>query len=301
VRYQERPARGITPMRGGCGCGTTAACGCGTATGCGCGGRGNGNGNSNGAYRSAPAARTPAGCEPTRTCESHAFEVQPAGSRPADPLVGPFSPAGGVQACMDELTAVLPPPPDVGTATRAQLAAWCRSAGTGLRELLARHPGDRCDLPGQLAAIVCPDPAAYPTDDAYRPAFVAVQGQLVAVATQFLRACACSAVLPACPPPAHDPRVPLATVTVRAADCQVVRVCNWDARKFLGLPAVGLQRLVEQPLVQVVERLRTLCCGPAGGVVGPQLGPTTPDVTELLLGVLGDLAGDPLDLGGGGR
>ena len=237
-----------------------------------------------------------AGCEPTRTCESYTFEVLPALSPPAGPRGSPSGPAGGVQACMDELTAVLPPPPDPVTSPRAQLAAWCRSARTGLRDLLTKHPGDRCDLPAQLAAIACPDPAAFPTDEAYRPVFLDIQAQLAGIAIEHLRACVCSAMLPACPKPSHDPRVPLATITVQAGDCQVIRVCNWDVRKFIGIPSLSLQRLADQPLTRLVERLRQLCCGATAADVTDQLRDTLGD-----LGVRSDLASELLDLSGDGR
>src|SRR5262249_34702076 len=101
----------------------------------------------------------------------------------------------------------------------------------------------------------------------------------------FIRYCLCAALLPPCPDPVVDDCVPLATVTVRRADCRIVQVCNWGPRKFTTtLPNLGYW-LSWLPLAQLLrDFIEKACCRPfvpktiGVGVAGvpPTQPPSTP-------------------------
>ena len=57
--------------------------------------------------------------------------------------------------------------------------------------------------------------------------------QIAPILAEYIRSCACSALLPPCPDPAASNCVPLATITIRKRDCKIMRVCNWSVRKFV--------------------------------------------------------------------
>src|SRR5438046_3035434 len=63
--------------------------------------------------------------------------------------------------------------------------------------------------------------------------FATAASRLVDLWGNAMRYCVCSAILPPCPDPVHDPRVPLAKITIQKEGCQLVQVCNLDTRKFV--------------------------------------------------------------------
>src|SRR5262249_19134587 len=69
--------------------------------------------------------------------------------------------------------------------------------------------------------------------------------------------------LPPCPEPVADDCIPLATITVRRADCHIVQVCNWGPRKFaVTWPNLGYW-LSWLPVGQLLHALiENTCCLP---------------------------------------
>jgi hypothetical protein len=55
-------------------------------------------------------------------------------------------------------------------------------------------------------------------------------------------ACLCSALLPPCPEPTSDVRVPLAGLHIGSNPCRVLRVCNWTTQRKFATTFPALQR-----------------------------------------------------------
>src|SRR5207247_7190771 len=92
---------------------------------------------------------------------------------------------------------------------------------------------------------------------------------------EYIQYCVCSALLPQCPGQVDDPRVPLATITVKRSPCQILRVCDWDPRRFvitfptLGYwlwpigwsPGGGNSQPSESIFARFREVIAEMCCG----------------------------------------
>jgi hypothetical protein len=303
VRYDETTSRGITALKGGnappccssCTCGGSSGggCGCGgsSAGGCGCGG---GNGNGKGAHASAAvgvksyraaSATVAAQCEPTLTCEGYVFEVcKPLPEKSAaDTIRKAFGLSGNLlglsgdskgamidrfNACILRLTATMPKKPDGAGVTKAELYQWCCAMKQALLDNLFDHPVYNCQLALALN-FACPDPNTNSTLDQYSNAVDDVLKDVMAVvAAEYLRYCLCSAFLSPCPEVVCDPRVPLATVTVRKdqyGNCRVVRICNLGKRRFvITFPNLGYWwSPILFPLSKFLRKiLETICCTP---------------------------------------
>ena len=77
--------------------------------------------------------------------------------------------------------------------------------------------------------------------------------------------CLCSALLPACPPPAASNCVPLAVVTVRnGSTCQVLDICNWQERKLLVTWPTVQYWLSWLPWAKLREWIARICCSADG-------------------------------------
>lgn len=282
ICYDEQPARPVTtltPTRSsacsggcsggcggsgsgdGCGCGasiSTSKCGCGSATTttgsgspCGC----------NSASSSTPT-RTPAACEPTVICEGFRFTLtkEPIakprlGTRDDTTVTGPL--ATGVKACLTSLTDAISQVPQ--DPTPAQLVQYCCQLKADLRAVVQSANVHDCTLGRRLADITCPDPA---DQEAAGKAATAIT-EMLRIAIDLYRECICSALLPPCPDDCCDACVPLATLTVRSADLQVLDVCNWSSRKFaVTVPMLGYW-LGWLPFTETIRQtISRLCCPP---------------------------------------
>ncbi|HEX3559755.1 MAG TPA: hypothetical protein VHU19_11160 [Pyrinomonadaceae bacterium] len=273
VRYEEKPSRGVMSLKGGgasssCGCGSQS-CGCGGQTG-GCGCRAGQGGSkksagSCGCKTTTTATKTaPPQCEPTVTCEGFVFEVcrvTPA-MKKEQASATPGALAQSFLDCIKELVAALPQEPSASEGKSAW-QAWCCNLKEALLDYLASHPVYDCLLAERLARFICPDPGQFNSVADYQQAVKdAIKLELSLVAAEYIRYCACSALLPPCPLPVEDPRVPLATVTVRRDNCRVVRVCNLSYRKFATtLPNLQYWLSFIPFLRQLRRAVEKLCCG----------------------------------------
>ncbi len=286
VRYDERGSRGITALKASsgssccssCSCGGSSSCGCGGSSsgGCGCKGK-NGNGSSQryataamgtgGKYSYRPSQQTVAAqCEPTLTCEGYVFEVaKPLAENSDKRNMGAL--IDRVTNCFKALVERLPKQPGT-SATIAELHAWCCSLKEALRRELLDYPVYHCGLSQALANFSCPDPNQFDTPAAYRSALDAsIQQHLSIIGAEYVRYCICSAFLPPCPEIVCDPRVPIATVTVRKdanGNCRIVRICNLGKRKFVTtFVSLGYWLSFLRPLLDAFRRvLEILCCRP---------------------------------------
>ncbi|MEF7616361.1 hypothetical protein V4F39_20770 [Aquincola sp. MAHUQ-54] len=259
IRYAEAPTRGVQPLYGapaaGCGCGN-AGCGCGGGAGCTCGG---------GAKAAAPCppARprgAPVQCEPTVVCEGFTFEVYRRPVRnPNDGDDGDRSDAALLrrfQCCVQALLRNAPPQPaEPPTGNPAGWQLWAVRFKAHLLARLSERPGTNCELLARLQALVIP-PAG---NAAGLPAAL----QLLAVVfVDALFGCLCSALLPPCPLPSPDERVPLATLHVSGGDCRVLRICNWSTERRIAVTMPALEYwLSTLPFFEALrELLQKACC-----------------------------------------
>jgi hypothetical protein len=245
ICYDEKPSRGVVPLKNTgsatccsrCASGGSGSCGCGgqsSSGGCGCGGKSTGksNGKSSScscgsASQTSQSSSTQVQCQPTIVCEGYHFEVCKLSAnqnktRNMGALVQRF------YCCLLKLGELFSQFPTSNN--QQDVKTWCCSIREALLEFSADNPGYDCGLAQRLAKICqSNDPQQIGND----------VGRLV---LEYFEYCFCSALLPPCPPPATDDCVPLATVTVsrKGGGCTIQRVCNIEARKFLvDLPNLG--------------------------------------------------------------
>jgi hypothetical protein len=292
IRYDETSSRGIMALKGSGASTGGSGCGCGGSGsgGCGCRG-GNGNGSaqksdyatssaaaSAGKYSYRPAQETIAAqSEPTLTCEGYVFEVykvvpekrRDAFGREVLPWPGIYQGAIGerFRKCYESYLATLPPDPGPN-ATVAALYQWGCSLKESLQNDLFDYPLYDCQLSQALANFVCPDPAPFQNNaTAYRAVLdPLVQQNLSLIGGEYIRYCLCSSLLPPCPEKVCDPRVPLATVTIRkdnSGNCRILRVCNLGKRKFVTTFVNLGYWFSFLPLVKLLRKvLEFACCRP---------------------------------------
>jgi hypothetical protein len=169
--------------------------------------------------------------------------------------------------CLADRMATLPQDPGPN-ASPAALHDWCCSLKAALRENLIDYPTYDCQLAEALANLPCPDPndsqfANNP--NAYRAAIDEVRQSVALIGGQYLIYCICAALLPPCPPIVCDPRVPLATVTVKKdanGRCRVIRICNIGPRKFVTtFVSLGYWLSFLSPLLALLRKgLEFICC-----------------------------------------
>ncbi|NVD97976.1 hypothetical protein [Massilia sp. BJB1822] len=269
IRYDETPVRNAPMLRAGqrdcgekgCGCGSGSCDGGGS---CGCG---------NGAPAKTARRTLPSACAPTVVCESYRYEVFRA---PAQPNCAPGENHGAppqgrlverLRACLADLLKLMQQHPEIltpgiGLVERQQWVQFCMRIKSSLHAHLSHEGTTACALLETLCATPCPSPQL--TGQAFVDAMTQALAQIGPILQAAIKDCLCSAVLPPCPEPVHDPRLPLALITVDGgAACRVVAVCNWTPlRRMVGsfpnvaywLSAFGL-----------VERIRSalfcFCCG----------------------------------------
>jgi hypothetical protein len=265
IRYAEAPARGIKPLYSssaascGCGCGGNGGSGCtcksgGVASGCGCASTG---------ARSGSTARAPRGasaqCEATVICEGFEFEVYrvpPEGSSDQRPSAADSPLLQRFECCVQDLVSKTPQAPAQGDAHAFYL--WALRVKDFLLRYLQGRPGYQCELIARLQTLAIPDPANGNNAAAFQQALQV----LFVVYVDALLACLCAALLPPCPEPSQDQRVPLAVLHVSNSPCSVLRVCNWSTRRKFATTFPALQYwLSVTPVMRNVRKLlEQLCC-----------------------------------------
>jgi hypothetical protein len=233
ICYTEKASRGVTallnqadPRKSACGCG--GGCGCGGAKtaakkangscGCGCGGQ-------KAAARKAP----PPECEPTLTCEGATFAAwKVSGNYQPSPSWG--AAATRFICCVRPFLTSLGQYPT--NASADELSKWYFDLREAVREFLLQEGLYDCAVAGKLAAATTPA-TGEKNDLALKSSVLQATYSLLAVAVLVVQKCFCAALLPPCPEAADTDCVPIATVTVKRRSCEVVKVCDISARKFL--------------------------------------------------------------------
>jgi hypothetical protein len=276
IRYSESPARGVKPLyltaTTDCGCGAAGSCSCksnsGTSStsigGCGCGGS-----TTSGAGTAAKPRGAPVQCEPTVICEGYSFEIyrlpavltSVARSTKSAVLDSPL--LQHFECCVQDLTTKAPKPPQQRDLRALYL--WALR----FKDFLLRHfqtkPGYNCELLARLQTLAIPDPQQ---QNNTAPFFQAIE-LLGIVFVDALLACLCSALLPPCPEPTSDVRVPLAGLHVGSNPCRVMRVCNWSThRKFATtFPALQYWLSVSPIMRNIRQLLDKMCCFDLAGLL----------------------------------
>ena len=257
IRYEEYPARTEPRVKANpcpsCGCaGSGCSCGGGShsgygakAGGCGCGGPGE-----------RPLPRTaPVECAPTITCEGYRYEVFRAPKpvrdddrRQRGPLFDRYL------ECIEDLLAAFREwqaggtSDDLDTRIRA-----CTRLKAALVAHFSEHATSQCEAVRQLCTIAC---SPEPDETANQ--------RLLALVLAAVQDCLCHALLPPCPEPTSEPRLPLATITVRGAPCRVMKVCNWTPLRpiVLTFPNLSYWLSLFPQIGTVRDLLHRLCCEP---------------------------------------
>lgn len=298
ISYQEWQSRGVMPLRGSsCGCGNGSCncggssggdggCGCGGASGkssggcgCGCGGGTKTTSMARAVQSALPAAARrglPAQCEATVTCEGYTFSVyrKPEKEQRDDNQRG-FGLEGAfwdqLRCCLQPLLDALPPMPQQGTidpttgagvpATAQALAysSWCCRFRDNLYKHFSQSRNTTCEILARLRAVSCPNPQ---NRDNFMQDFTRAFFELLAIWLEGIKNCICLALLPPVPQNTCDLRVPLATVKVRARDCQVLSICNWTTERklLISWPAVTHWLSIVPIGTLLRELLDRLCC-----------------------------------------
>lgn len=269
IRYAETPARGVQPLRPP-ECSGACSSGCAGGGQCSCGGCG-------AAQQKKPRA-APVQCEPTVVCEGFAFEVYrkpPATGRPGgDDRREVLNPQSELvqrfQCCIQLLLTEAPPlPGPLGPPTNeAASQAWYRwivAMRAQLRRYFASHGATNCELLARFDTIPFPPSGGVANSAAIFLAAVL----LVVVWMDALFACFCSALLPPCPAPSKEVRVPLASIHVSGHPCRVLRICNWSVHRKFATTFPALQYWLGMFPYGVALRklLEQLCCFDLGVII----------------------------------
>ena len=296
---------------GSAGCSSCGGTGCGGGASCGCGGKGAGPGSCTPSkpYNSKPRPTRQQNCEPTQVCEGYRFIAYPApdATRPTPlPAIDPRNTNGSMGRMLGWMftnRAKLGPLIErlLCCVGRAQdlLGAWGQgdkvdgfaaySAYQQYAESMAAFASEftlhRC---GFVATVDRLSDGAVELRRAVGDARQLTEAQVQYVKVQLgrfdnalleiLSECFCAALLPPCPEPAEGNCVPLAVVTLRANDCRVADICNWEARKILVTWRTVGYWLSWIPWHCVQEAIAKFCCGRERGGAVMQ-------VLSLILGV----------------
>jgi hypothetical protein len=282
IRYQETPSRGVTPLTGAsqCSCGSGGgSCSCGAASKpCGCGsmkpaGSCCGQTVTSTTLLSAnlPRRGAPTACEPTTTCEAYSYAVFPAPpkttpvDKPVYGIAGLASTIGGdmfariaccVQGLQSAVQAAQVPTQSPANDPQSWSTFLC-NLRQNLLQLAVTQGTTDCQLVAKLQAIVCPGP----NDPNFAADAAAALEAEILILLEFLLGCFCSAALPPCLPPG-DPRVPLASIRVRASDCTIISVCDWTPlRKHVVTTKTLGYWLGWLPYVPIIRAfMQEVCC-----------------------------------------
>jgi hypothetical protein len=270
IRYEEHAARteprihtAACPSCGGFG----LACACGKGgmaahprgCGCGCGGTGG---------KLPPPRSAPVECAPTITCEGYRYEVFRA-PRAKPPRDGRRPSRGALfdryAECVEELIQAVRvwardrSSPDLAVRQRA-----CAALKAALVAHYSEHGTSHCEEVSRLCSIICTGEDMAEADR-----------RLIALVQAAIQNCLCDALLPPCPEPTSETRVPLATFTVQGSPCRVLRVCNWTPLRqiVLTFPNLLYWLSIFPQGAQVRELLHRLCCVPLPPLIEPRLQP----------------------------
>ena len=277
---------------GASGCHSCGGSGCGGGASCSCGGKGAASDNSrtNTNYNSQPRKTRQVNCEPTQVCEGYRFVAYPA---PKHTGVTDFPGTEGHGGFLNRLLAWL----YTNRAKFGPLIERLLCCMSGAQDLLQDWgKGQKMVGPQALDAYVQYAQAMVNFTNEFnvhKCAFVAKAQRLYDSAIEFANStgdvadltaaqqthikaqldqldvtlmdivseCLCSALLPPCPVPVQDNCVPLAVVTLRSNNCQVVDICNWQERKLLITWPNMSYWLSWLPWHCLREAIAKFCCG----------------------------------------
>jgi len=141
---------------------------------------------------------------------------------------------------------------------------WCCNFKYAIAQYVKENPGYNCQYQNALNNITCPDPKLSALE--FKDTWIRAFEELANIFTEVFLSCICSNLLPPCPQPTDEPRVPLAVVTIGADvnRCRVQQVCTWpNFRKFLTTFPNLQYWLSWLPVMWFVRLgLQSICCDP---------------------------------------
>ena len=257
ICYQEKPSRGITALRASTEAPCCSRCKCGGSSACGCSCHEQTNRSKKYAYGN-PGKRTLPECEPSILCESYKYTVfkVPIKKPERKDETHPSALVQRFNECFNAIVECIGSPANNNLTT---VHAWCCSVRDCLRELIATHPTYNCILSEKVDAL-CTDPQSAGNGTAY---LNQVQQKLLPILEELIRDCLCSALLPPCPDPVENSCVVLAKITVQRHECKILRVCNWEGRKFAVTQPNLAYWLSLFPYGRLLREALTNACCPA--------------------------------------
>jgi hypothetical protein len=238
IRYDEKPSRGITALRG-----STEGLNCsrcsGGSTDCGAGCYEGGNGKKQSSFNKTQK-QTPAQCEPTVICEGYRYEVFRAPQR----VVAP----GHIQKRLTEGLNALSAPAKAISAADSQKSL--KDAIGIVTDFLVASPTANCETFEAVRRIAELGNYATSKDQIQK-----ARTELDSILTKYLYQWIGSALLSPCPDGVTNPRLVLATVTVAADDCRILRICNWTTLRQFVMTMPNIQRWLS--LLSPFRQLRT--------------------------------------------
>lgn len=273
VQYQEQPSQMVTPLQPvtstNCSCGNgqkSCTCGCGGSAsnshgcGCGCGG-----GSSTSSSCASSVSSATAACQPTRIIEGFQFGVCQLPSAETKGAV-----AGTMeyqfQQCsknLDQL--VLQAPNNLDTMwnnnnQQGVYQAVCSYVVTVQQYFAQNSTLTDCSVLTDLNNISVPTLAS----GAQLADYQAIRNEVLLILFSAWFNCFCLAVVPQCPPPACDSRVPLACVTIQNGVIQ--EICHFECRKqLIGTAALNywFEPLFNSFSAIISDVAERYCCGGA--------------------------------------
>lgn len=267
IRYDEQPSRNAPMLRAGHGgAAQDCGCGCGGSGGsCGCGGHGSTASASRQKHYDRPSA-----CAPSVICETYRYEVFRLPKAKIDdklirnPLLKWLLEAE-IFACLWDVIAhaIAAPSTSFDNMTAADRAAWvtyCRRGKALLLEYAENHGTQNCAGLALLCALPCPDPSK---PEGFAQQVAEMRALFLAAVFALIKDCICLKLLPAVKPPASDPRIPLAAITVDlSTSCSIVSICNWTPLRPIVLSATALEHWLRLFGIPGLFRpiMARLCC-----------------------------------------
>ena len=288
ICYSETPSRGVQPLDERTVRVRVAEASCGGSCGCG-GSKPTATAGTASATPVKPTTKTPskynAQCEPTLICEGFSFTANKYAPATANSDVSRFGVWGVIATKATQFGPLFTrlmlcyfKALEIKSAytaqaytklDTAQLAVTYSEYGAALREFAATHVAHRCDLARKLACLDMPATLTTNVGGGIRKTALSKEdyvSRIEALNTlwlEVLRECFCSALLPPCGGPEASDCIPLAVVTIDVDKCQVIEICNWQARKFaLTLPSIFYwTSFINWGAIK--DAIAKLCCGTA--------------------------------------
>ena len=255
ICYDEKPSRGVAALRASSSASCCGSCACGGSGSCGCGCHSR-NGYTKSASMGAPNKKRLAQCEPTVTCETYKFMVY----RDRTPKYEAGFPINQAYANqLERLGNSLPVAPQVEA--KQEWEDYAKSYRQAVWEFMSETQcasGDARSLRERIDQTFFPLAKDFSVESQYILSVNKYTDTLDSYLSRYLGIILCQLFKLSCPEPVERNCIPLARITVRKPDCQVVSICEASVREYV-LSAV-MERLYSFARPWLTAVLGQLCC-----------------------------------------